>query len=153
MTDAHGTLDRWRALAGSIRARVAGLADEDLDHRPAPDAMTLRETVHHLTEAQVVAASIVTAALGSPGSVYDWHWMMPFGDWMERLRYDRKPIGPALDLLDALGTWVAAQIEPLADGLAREVRLRDAPDAELRTVTVAEVLEEEIEHARHHLGA
>jgi len=84
--------------------------------------MSPRETVHHLAEALVVAGSIVIAALGSPGSLYDWSWMMPFGPWMDRLRYDLKPLAPSLRLIDALNAYVAAQVEPLPDALGREVR-------------------------------
>lgn len=126
---------------------------ETLDRSPTGGGLTRRETIHHIVEAGVVAASIVTAALGSPGCVYDWTWMMPFGAWMDRMAYREKPVDPALALLDALNAYVAAQVEPLADGLARTVRLRDEPEAELRTVSVAEVLLQEVDHAREHARA
>ena len=113
--------------------------------------MTARETVHHVAEANTVAASIVIAALGNPGCVYDWSWMQPSGDWMMRLEYESKHIAPALGLLEALNSYVAAQVEPLRDGLARQVRLRDAPGAEPRSVTVADVLLAEAAHARQHV--
>lgn len=77
--------------------------------------------------------------------------MLPFGPWMERLAYDRKPIAPALRLLEALNAYIVAQVEPLADGLQRVVRLRDEPGAEPRSVTVAEVLLQEVEHVREHV--
>lgn len=112
--------------------------------------MTPRETVHHFVEAQVVAASIVVAGLGSPGCTYDWSWMLPFGPWMDRMRYDLKPVGPALALLASLNAWVAAMIEPLPDALSRTVKLRDAQDSDLRTVTIAEVLQQEIDHLQAH---
>jgi len=145
----RSALDAWRSLPGLIQGAVAGLDDAHLDRRAGE--MSRRELVHHLVEAQVVAASIVVAALGSPGCTYDWSWMMPFGAWVERLGYATKPVGPALALLDALNQYVAAQIEPLADGLDRVVHLRDAPGADLRRVTVAEVLEQEVAHAREHI--
>ena len=145
-------LAAWRSIVGTVGSLLDGLADGDLDRRRG-DAMSIRETVHHIVEADVVAASIVTAALGSPGCVYDWSWMMPFGGWMERLRYGDKPLAPALALLAALNEWVAAQVEPLPDALQRTVQLRDSPTAELRTVTVAEVLLVEVEHAREHAAA
>lgn len=77
--------------------------------------------------------------------------MLPFGPWMERLRYDQNPLGPSLALLDALNASIVAQVEPLPDGLERKVRLRDQPAGELRTVTLAEVLMQEVEHAREHM--
>jgi hypothetical protein len=145
-------LDDWRSIPGLVRELVAGLSDEELDRRIDAHAMTRRELVHHVVEANVVAASIVVAGLGASDAVYDWSWMMPFGPWMERMRYDRKPIGPALALLDAINAWVAAMVEPLEDGLERTLELRDRPDGELRTVTIADVLRAEIEHVREHAG-
>lgn len=145
-------LDAWKSIVGLVHRAVDGRDEPALDLRVNAAAMSPREMVHHIVEANVVAASIVVAALGSPGCVYDWSWMLPFGEWPRRLGYASKPIGPALELLAALNAWVAAQVEPLADGLQRTVQLRDAPDARLRTVTVAEVLLQEVEHAREHLG-
>lgn len=46
---------------------------------------------------------------------------------------------------------LAAQVEPLPDGLRRELFLLDAPGAEPRRTTVAEVLLQEAQHAREHL--
>jgi hypothetical protein len=141
-------LDAWRNIPKLVDEAVAG---GDLDVRSDDDGMTLHEVVHHIAEANVVAAGIIVAALGSPGCTYDWSWMMPFGPWMTRMAYDRKPIDPALRLLHALNIWVVAQIEPLADGLTREIYLRDEPEGALRKVTVADVLQQEIDHARGHL--
>src|SRR5262245_24931488 len=114
--------------------------------------MTRRMLVHHFAEANVVAASIVIAALGSPGCTYDWSWMLPFGKWVDRMAYASKPIEPAMQMLRAVNDYVTAQVRPLKDGLKREVLLRDAPRAKPRRATVADVLRQEIEHLDEHLG-
>lgn len=146
-------LEEWRSIVELVDRSIDGLDDKGLD-RACPDpGMTIRELVHHLTEANVVAASIVIAALGSPGCTYDWSWMQPFGPWMDRLDYRSKPVGPSLTLLRALNAWVAAIVQPLPDGLSRPVALRDAPGADLRTATVADVLREEARHAREHVAS
>lgn len=146
----RSVLDDWRSIPRIVRGIVEGLSDEELDRRVEAVPMTRREVVHHVVEANVVAASLVVAGLGATKAVYDWSWMQPFGPWMQRMRYDEKPIEPALDLLDALNAWVAAQIEPLEDGLDRALELRDEPGGKLRTVTVAQVLQQEVDHAREH---
>ena len=147
-------LAEWKQIPKLVDALLAETTEANLDSAFGPDelGLTRRQLVHHIAEANVVAASIVIAALGSPGCTYDWSWMMPFGAWLERLDYAHKPIAPARRLLEVLNTYVAEQIAPLPDGLEREVCLRDAPDAELRRITVADVLKQEIDHAREHLG-
>ena len=143
MPSKRDALREWKQIVGRVR-RLARA--RKLDAKVG--ASTTREVVHHVVEANVVAASIIVAALGAPGCTYDWSWMMPFGPWMTRMRYDEKPIGPALRLLSALNAYVVAQIEPLPDGLRRTVRLRDRPRGRTRSVTVADVLLQEADHAR-----
>jgi hypothetical protein len=147
MTRKQDPLAAWKQIVGLVR----GIAREkNLDRKV--DGSTIREIVHHVVEANVVAASIIVAALGSPGCTYDWSWMMPFGPWMKRMRYDRKPVGPTLRLLSAVNAWVVAQVEPLPDALRRTVRLRDEPRGPTRRVTVADVLLQEARHAREEVA-
>ena len=146
-------LAAWKSIVPLVNGLVDGRSEAELDEKPDGSPFTVRELVHHIAEANVVAASIVTAALGSPGSVYDWSWMLPFGKWMELMRYDKKPVAPSLRLLEAINAYVAAQVEPLEDGLDRRVRLRDEPEGALREVTVADVLLQEADHASEHAGA
>jgi hypothetical protein len=126
----------WRSIVPQLRAHVADRTEVQLDRRPH----------------EAAAVAIVIAALGSPGAVFDWSWMLPFGPWMERMQYGKKPIEPSLRLVEALNDYVAAQVQPLTDGLQRVVLLRDQPGAEPRRATVAEVLLAEVAHARDHLA-
>jgi hypothetical protein len=142
MAPKRDALAAWKRIVIDVR-RLARAGD--LDERLG--SSSLRETVHHVVEANVVAASIVIAALGSPGCTYDWSWMMPFGPWMKRMRYDRKPLGPTLRLLSALNAYVVAQIAPLPGALRRPVFLRDTPRGRRRRVTVADILLQEADHA------
>ena len=150
--DGRNALAAWRSIVPLVNGLVEGRSEAELDRKPDGSPFTVREIVHHIAEANIVAASIVIAALGSPGSVYDWSWMLPFGKWMERMRYGHKPLMHSLRLLEALNEYVAAQIEPLEDGLERRVQLRDEPGGALREVTVADVLLQEADHAREHAG-
>jgi hypothetical protein len=145
-------LEAWTAIPARIHATLERLGGDGLDRVTEREGLTVREQIHHIVEANVVAASIVIAALGSPGCTYDWSWMVPFGPWMDRLHYRAKPLEPALHLLDALNAYVAAQIAPLPDALSREVYLKDGEDVPLRRATVVEVLAQEVAHAEMHLA-
>ena len=108
-------LNAWRSIPGLMQELVGGRTAEELNNREG-SAMSAREIVHHVAEANTVAASIVIAALGNPGCVVDRSWMQPSGDWMTRPEYEHKPIAPALGLLEAINSYVAGLIEPLHDG-------------------------------------
>jgi hypothetical protein len=149
--DQANALAEWKSIVGLMRRLVAGAKGKDLDRRFGEEGMSIRELVHHVAEANAVAASFVIAALGNPGCAYDWSWMLPFGEWPRRMGYAKKPIGPSLRLIVALNAYVVALVEPLRDGLSRTVRLRHEPGGRLHTTTVAQALQQEAEHARHHV--
>ncbi len=141
----------WKRIPGRVEAAVRG-GPLDEPFGPEDLGMTRRILAHHIAEANVVAASIVIAGLGSPGSTYDWSWMMPFGPWVARLDYARKPIDDALRTIATVNAYVVAQVEPLADGLSREVVLRDAPEV-TRRATIADVLKQTIDHVTEHVAS
>lgn len=148
--DANAVIESWSRIPELVRESIGALEADELDLRAGTDTLSIREFVHHLTEANVVATSIVVAALGSPGCTYDWTWMQPFGPWMDRMGYADKPVEHALDTLQAVNAYVVSLIGSDIDKLERVVHLRDAPDAELRRMTVADVLMQEYTHALEH---
>jgi len=145
----QATLARWAAVPAKLRRVVVGASRRDLARRGGNDGRSAAEYVHHLVEANLVAASIVLAAVGSPGSEYDWSWLVPDGPWMKRLGYARLPVEPALRLLDALGAHLSALLRGSPGSLRRSVRLRATSTVERRTVE--QVLAEECEHSDRHL--
>lgn len=145
------TMKGWTSIPGKIRRALAGLSTRELNLRGGSEGWSIREYVHHLVEANLVASNIVLAALGKPGCRYDWSWVTPDADWMRRLGYDRAPIEPALKLLEALCSHVAGVVRTAPDSLERHVKLLDSPGAKVRRRTVEQVLRDECEHAQHHL--
>lgn len=146
-------LARWRAVPGQLRRVVRGLPNARLDARVGPDRMSIRETVHHLVEANLVTSNIVIAALANSGTTYDWTWVNPGGSWMSRLGYSRAPIGPAISTLESLTRHFAGIFSVLHDGLQRTVELFDSPGAPHYTKTVRQLILDEVNHAREHLNA
>ena len=98
-----------------------------------------------------MTASIVIAALGKSGCAYDWSWLNPDLTWMERMGYKTAPVSPASEALRALTSHLSCVIDAAPQAARHEVKLLDAPGAELRTVSVEEILAEEAKHASEHL--
>ena len=144
------TLRRWRRIPARIRRAVAGLSRRERAARGGSQDWSVGEYVHHLVEANLVASSIIVAALGKPGCTYDWSWLFPDGAWMARLGYRRLPVGPALDALESLSAHVSALVAGSRGGPAAPVRLRGSAKRPTPT-TVEKILREECEHADHHL--
>ena len=151
MTTQPKALAAWASIPRDIRRAIAGLSNRDLKARGGSEDWSIQEYAHHLVEANLVASNIILAALGSPGCTYDWSWVIPDRKWMKRLGYDRVPLEPALELLEALCAHVVGLARGAPGSMKRSVRLLDSPGARLRRRTLKQVLEDESEHARHHL--
>ena len=65
----NSALESWLSIPDLVEKSVAGLSDEALDRRGGAEGASLRENVHHILESNLVAVTIVLAALapGSPG--------------------------------------------------------------------------------------
>jgi hypothetical protein len=122
-------LDEWRALP-------------DLLENCAGD----RETVHHIVESNLVASNLILAALGADEPCYDWSWMVPDEKWMKRVGYAKVDVAPAITLLRALTTHIAALLDE--EKMTRRLRFTSSNDVK----TIEEILSDEVEHAREHLA-
>ena len=145
------TLEVWLQVPDAIEKAIEGLAEDALDLNGGSNGWSIRENVHHLVEANLVASNIVVAALAKSGCTYDWSWMTPNASWMQRVGYKTAPVGPALKTLKALCRHISGLISASPGASRRHVKLLDAPGAKLRTMTVDDVLRQEVEHAEEHL--
>lgn len=150
-TSRGATLRTWLSIPGKIRKAVSGLSARELGWRGGSDAWSIREHVHHLVEANLVASTITLAALGRSGCEFDWSWMVPDARWMKGLRYDRAPVATAIGLLETLGAHVAGLARAAPGGMQRYVHLVDSPGAKPRRRTIDRLLADECAHARNHL--
>ena len=150
-TEPAAALRAWLAIPETIEMAIDGLSEADLDLRGGADSWSIREFVHHLVEANLVASNIIIAALAKSGCIYDWSWVWPDSAWNQRVGYNTAPVRPALETLRALCEHIAGLIRTTPDGFLRQVQLLDAPGAKLYTKTVADILVQEIEHADEHL--
>jgi len=114
--------------------------------------MSVRETVHHLAEANVVAASMIIAAAGKDGCTFDWSWLYPNREWIDRMRYADLPIEPALRLVEALNQQIANIIQVNPKVLDHTITLFDTPGGDTYTMTIAAIMRQEVDHAGEHLG-
>jgi len=146
------TLAAWRAIPRRIRRATRGLSAAKLDRRGGSEGWSIREYVHHLIEENLVASTIVVAALGDPGCRYDWSWMWPSRKWMRRLGYSKAPVEPAIRFLEALGAHLGGLLARAPRTLSTSVRVAGTRKGRGKLTTVRRVLQDEIDHADHHLA-
>ena len=145
-------VDEWARIPADIRKAIRGLSETDLDHRGGSEGWSVREYVHHLVEANLIASTMVIAALANTGGEFDWTWVNPSAAWMKRVGYDKADVNPALAMLTAVCDHIAGIVAAQPGMLERHVSLNDSPGAKRYNATVEKILKDEREHADHHLA-
>jgi hypothetical protein len=144
-------LRSWRRIPRQVEKTVKGMSKSQIIGRKKRDGMTAHETVHHIAEANIVAASMIIAAIGKDGTTYDWTWLYPNLDWVRRLGYAKVPIAPVMRVLDCLNEHIANLVRANPKVLKRKVTVSDTSDGEKYTMTVEEIMQHETTHALDHL--
>lgn len=145
-------VNEWAKIPVDIRKSIQRLSDADFDRRGGSEGWSIREYVHHLVEANLVASTMIIAALANSGGEFDWTWVNPNEAWMKRVGYDKADVEPALTVLTAVCDYIAGIIVAQPGMLERYVKLNDSPGAERYNATVEKILKDEREHANHHLA-
>lgn len=89
---------RYAAGHAEVVAALAGITDEELDRAPADGSWSPRQVVHHLADSEMTSAIRLRRLLAEEDPVvlgYDEE------HWARALRYEARPIGPALDAFGA----------------------------------------------------
>ena len=144
-------LSEWLQASRSLAIALEGLTEDDLNLRGGSNGWSIRENVHHVVESNLVACTIVIAAMGKGGITYDCSWMNPDRAWMERIGYTHAAVAPAIDAMAGVCRHVAAILSAAPDALRHEVKLLGPPGTEPYLMTVEQMIRLEVEHARHHL--
>jgi len=134
-----------------IRRSIRGLTDDDLDLRGGEEGWSIRETVHHIVEANLIASNMILAALAADGYAYDWTWVWPNRAWMRRAGYDKAAIEPALKMLRGLCAHIA-ELVTTRSSLARKIQVNDTPDAPRYAMSVEKILRDQVGHAEGHIA-
>jgi hypothetical protein len=101
MSAHESLLARYLELPGRLEAAIAGLGEVQLDMQGL--GWSIRSCVHHLVEGELIWQVNLRAAAGSDGIDFPmaWYFSQPQEAWASRWVYDRRPVGPSLDLYRA----------------------------------------------------
>jgi hypothetical protein len=107
-----GLVVEYAAGPEVIRAALAGITDAELDGRPADGGWTPREVVHHTADSEMTSAIRLRRLIAEDDPLivrYD-------GDeFARRLRYDDRPIEPALAAIEGARASTAQILERLTE--------------------------------------
>ncbi len=145
-------LAEYAALSDQLEAALAGLSEAELDTAAGEGKWTIRQIVHHISDAQDLIGTVMKVALGNSGSTYDQTWYDMSNTWAETLDYAGRSIAPAGTLLRARLVQIEQLLRHLPDAWERCVNLKTAMTPEGREVTVEYLIDSQTHHALHHIA-
>jgi hypothetical protein len=105
-------VEQYRAGPAELRAALEEIGEANVDHRPADGGWTPREVVHHTADSEMTSAIRLRRLIAEdePTIVgYD-------GDeFARRLRYDDRPIEPALEAIAGARSTTVQILERLTE--------------------------------------
>ncbi|MBN2389025.1 MAG: DinB family protein [Anaerolineales bacterium] len=148
MTNQHETLlKRYLQLPDRLEAALAGLDEQQFDLALDED-WSIRAYVHHTVEGEYLWQVLLRAMVGLDGIElpFQWYFLQEQKAWATKWGYDRRPVGPALDLLRANTRSLVEFLRCVPEAWDCSGRVR-WPGAEAETrLTVREVV---LIHLRH----
>jgi hypothetical protein len=137
-------IDELERLPVAFRAAVAGLTDAQLDTPYRPGGWTARQVVHHLPDSHMNAYIRIKLAVTE-----DTPTIKPYDEarWAE-LPDARLPVGPSLDLVDAVHRRLVLLLRALPDSAF--LKAYNHPDMGIVPIDTALALY--AWHGKHHMA-
>jgi exonuclease VII small subunit len=112
-------LAEYEAGIEMLEEMVAGLSNQHLDLKREPGKWSIRETVHHIADAEDIWKVSIKAALGNSGCTFDLSWYIDDNVCAKPLDYEHRPIEHAIELFKAGRRYVTGLMKHLPDAWDR----------------------------------
>jgi hypothetical protein len=103
---------RYKAGYDEVVRALAGIAPDERDWRPAPGEWSAREVVHHLADSETISGIRLRRLLLEDNPVIQGYDQ---DDYARRLRYQERPMEPALRAFEAARATTAELLEGMAE--------------------------------------
>jgi hypothetical protein len=111
-------ITQYKAGYDEVVHALAGIAPDELDWRPAPGEWSAREVVHHLGDSETISGIRLRRLLLEDAPVIQGY---DEADYARRLRYQARPMEPALRAFEAARATTAQLLDAMADADWRRV--------------------------------
>lgn len=103
---------RYAAGVGEVEKAIHGLSESDLSAHPLPGKWSAREIVHHLADSETISAQRLRRLVVEDHPVIQGYDQEAFAI---RLRYNQRPIAPALEAFRAARATTLQVLEALSE--------------------------------------
>ena len=133
-----------------LEAVLKGVTDNDLDRSLTSESWSIRQTVHHMVDGDVIWTMLMKIAIFNSGCSFDFGWYKNNDASAEGLLYTKRSIEPVVQLFRANRTQMSQLFTLLGDVGTRFVQLTTPQGLDL--VPLSEMVVIQATHAREHIG-
>ncbi len=139
--------------SGRLDELIRGLDEKQLDRIPEDGGWTPRQIVHHLADGACIWSMFVRQALAGQGGDFNlgWYLALPQKEWAEIWQYSTREIGLSLELYRVSTDMICTLLESGGSGSEMELEIY-WKDGQSETVSVRDVVDQQIEHLDRHLA-
>jgi hypothetical protein len=105
-------ISRYKSGYDEVLKSLEGFTEEELSARPLPGKWTAREIVHHLADSEMTSAIRLRKLLAEENPQIQGYDQDVYA---ERLNYNERPVGPALDALRGARSTTAQLLDLMTD--------------------------------------
>lgn len=147
-------LTQFLATADRLVTAVANLSETELDLTAESDGWSIRQMVHHVADDGDAWCLPLKKAIATPGAPLRFEGFPGNDAWAAGLAFDKRGVGPALQLIRAHRQVMADLARYFAaDWDACYVTVVDANGQALQKLTLEQILRMIAEHLQEHVEA
>ncbi len=157
MTEKKETLSKEEAIAQyatgieQLDKILTGLSEDDLNLDRGENSWSIRQIVHHISDAEDIWQSGIKAALANPGCTYDISWYRPNNQCDGPLLYDKRPIKYAIELFKAARRQVVGLLTHIPDAWDKTIIFSREDLPEKKEYSVSDIIRWQVPHLQIHL--
>lgn len=131
----------------NLSSALAGLGEVDLELSLTPATWTIRQTVQHIADGEIIFLHAIKAALAEPGRAFVHNWPGSNEAYVAPDYYAHRPIAPTIELFRAMRAHIRQLIEYTPDAWGRAVHGADGQEW-----TVRRMVDIKTSHALEHIA-
>jgi hypothetical protein len=103
---------RYAAGYARVSGALSGIADDEMDFRPAPGEWSAREVVHHLADSETIAGQRLRQLLVAEAPLIQGYDQ---DEYARKLHYERRPVEPSLRAFEAARASTVPLLELMSE--------------------------------------
>ncbi|MFN2304848.1 MAG: DinB family protein [Anaerolineales bacterium] len=144
-------IEKFTRVADDFQALIDQIPEGGMDWSEKEGEWSIRQIIHHLTDDGIVYIFAIERALAVTADKYTFGIFPGNNAWADQLKFDQRPVTPALKLIDAQRVFLAEMLEHFPDRWDNKIDFYDKDGKQVGSNTIEEMITMLTEHMQEHV--